>query len=234
MDEPGGDGLLGEFFAPEIEAFEEVGGDGFAGFDLDGVEGVRGCLDEGIDLVAFLVAEEVEGGLGSVVGLGFEQLGHDPVLEECATLGMGGEVSGPPHSKQPSGQARVGEVELGRFDQALGGVGEPRADEQNEVAGFEDGQPGFRSDPGDACIGGERGDVYQLADASGAELDETLEGGEILDVENLTHIALKVGADVVLEPDGGLDRAVVDRREEATVKEVIDCGWGAADRLQFS
>jgi len=61
VDEPRGDGLLGEFFAPEIEAFEKVGGDGFAGFDLDGMEGIWTCLDEGIDLVAFLVAEKMEG-----------------------------------------------------------------------------------------------------------------------------------------------------------------------------
>jgi len=169
-----------------------------------------------------------------VVGLGFEQLGYDPVLEECATLGVSGEMAWLSCSEQPGGQAHVGKVHFGCFDQAFGGVGEPRADEQNQMAGFQDGQPRFRGNPGNAGIGGERCDVYQLADASGAELDEALKGGEILDVENLAHIALKVGADVVLEPYGRLNRAVIDWGKKSTVEEVVDRGRGTIDRLQFS
>lgn len=154
--------------------------------------------------MAFFIADEVEGGFGAVVGLGFEQLGDDPVFKKCAALGVGGEVTGFSHSKQPSGEAGIGEGDLRGFDQALGDVGEPGADEEDEGAGFQDGQPGFRGDPGDARIRGEGGDDYELAYATGEKLDETLEGGKILNVENLADIALKVGADVVLEPDCGL------------------------------
>ena len=94
MDEPWGDGLLGEFFAPVVEAFEEVGGDGFAGLDLDGVEGVRSCLDEGIDLVAFLVAEEVESGLGAVVGSEVVGHRHEANVLRCGRLGADAHRSG--------------------------------------------------------------------------------------------------------------------------------------------
>ena len=163
-----------------------------------------------------------------------EGFGDDPVLEEGAALGVGGEVVGSSHSEEPGGEARVGEVEFGRFDQALGGVGEPRTDEEEEMARFQDGKPGFGGDLGDAGIGSERGDIHQLADATGAELHETLEGGEVLDVEDLPDVTLKVGANVVLKLDGGFDRAVVDWRKEPAVEEVIDGGGGLTHRLQFA
>ena len=48
MDEPWGDGSGGEFVPPVVETGEEVGGDGFAGFDFDRVEGV-GCGFDKLD-----------------------------------------------------------------------------------------------------------------------------------------------------------------------------------------
>jgi hypothetical protein len=93
----------------------------------------------------------------------------------------------------------IAEVELGRFDQAIVEVGEPWTDEEDEVAGLQDGEPGLGGDSGDAGVGCERRDVEQLAGPPGTELDEALEGGEILDLENLPHIPLQVGADVILK-----------------------------------
>ncbi len=92
VDEPRRDGPGGEFFSPEVETCEEIGGDGYAGFDLDGVEGTGCGFDEGIDFMAFLVAEKMEGRLEAVVDLRLEQLGHNPVFEQGTALGVGGEV----------------------------------------------------------------------------------------------------------------------------------------------
>lgn len=234
MDEPRGDGLLRELLSPIVESFEEVGCDRFAGFDLDGMEGVGGNFDEGIDLVAFLVSEEVECGLDAVIGLGFKEFGDHPVLEEGTALGMSGEMIGLSDSEEPGGQARVGEVEFGGFDQPLGGVCKPRTDEEDEVARFKNGEPGFGGDAGDAGIGGEGRDIHQLADAPGAELNETLESGEVLNIEDLADIALKVGSDVVLKPNGGFDRAIINWREEALGEEFVNGGRSASNRLQFS
>ena len=76
VDEPRGDRLPGELGAPVIEAGKEVGCDGLAGFDFHGVEGIRSGFDEGVDFVAFLVTEEMEGGLEAVIRLRLEEPGR--------------------------------------------------------------------------------------------------------------------------------------------------------------
>jgi len=101
------------------------------------------------------------------------------------------------------------------------------------VAGLEDGEPRLCGDAGDAGIRCEGVDVDQLADAPGAELDEALEGSEVLDFENLPHIPLQIGADVVLEPEGWFYRAVVNRWEEAGVKKFVHRGRCAVGGLEF-
>lgn len=70
------------------------------------------------------------------------------------------------------------------------------------MAGLEHGEPGLSGDAGDAGVRRERADVEKLADPPGTKLDETLKGCEILDVEDLPHAPLQVGADVILKPDG--------------------------------
>lgn len=61
--------MLGELGAPEIEAREKVGGDGFTRLDFDGLEGVGTGFDESVDFVAFLVAKEMKCGFDAAVGL---------------------------------------------------------------------------------------------------------------------------------------------------------------------
>lgn len=198
VDEPWGNLLPGELGAPVIEAGEEVRGDGFPGFDFDGLEGVGSGFDEGVDFVAFLVAEKVKRGLDASVGLGFEQLGHDPIFKKGSALWMSGDVAGVADADKPRGEAGIAEVEFRGLDEPLVEIGEPRLDQENQVAGLEDREPGLGGDASDAGIRCEGVDVYQLADASGTKLDESLEGSEILDFENLPHIPLQIGADVVL------------------------------------
>ena len=221
MDEPRGDRLAGELGAPVVEAGEEVGRDGLAGFDFHGVEGIRSGFDEGVDFVAFFVAEEMEGGLEAVIRLRLEELGHDPVFKQGTALGVDADVVGSAHADEPGSEPGIAEVELGRLDEAFVQVGEPRTDEENEVAGLEHGQPGLGGDAGDAGVRRKRGDVEKLADPPGTELDEALKRGEILNVENLPHIPLQVGADVILKPNGGIDRAVMDRREKTGMEQGV-------------
>jgi hypothetical protein len=59
--------------APIVEAREKIRGDGFPGFDFDGLKGLGSGFDEGVDFVAFLVAEEMKRGFDASVGLGFER-----------------------------------------------------------------------------------------------------------------------------------------------------------------
>jgi len=131
VDEPWGEGLAGEFAAPVIEAGEKVRGDGLAGFDFDGLEGIGGGFDEGVDFVAFLVAEEMKRGFNASIGLGFEQFGHDPIFKKGTALWMGGDVAGVADSDKPRGEAGITEVEFRGLDETLVEIGEPWLDQEN-------------------------------------------------------------------------------------------------------
>ena len=159
MDEPRRDGLAREFGAPVVQSGEEIGGDGFPRLDFHGVKGVGRGFDEGIDFVALLVAEKVEGRLDALIRLRLEEFGHDPIFEQGSTLGMGIDMGGSAHADEPSGQSEIAKVKLGRFDEAFVEVGEPRTDEEYEMAGLEDGKPGLGGDAGNASVRRERGDI---------------------------------------------------------------------------
>lgn len=60
-----------------------------------------------------------------------------------------------------------------------------------------------------------------------------MEGSEILDFENLPHIPFQIVTDVVLEPEGWFNGAVVDGREEPGVKQLVHRGRGAVGGLEF-
>ena len=221
VNEPWGDRLLGELGAPVIEAGKEVGRDGLAGFDFHGVECIWSGFDEGVDFVAFLVTEEMEGGLEAVIRLRLEELCHDPVFKQGTALGVDADVVGSAHADEPGSKPGIAKVELGRLDEALVEVGEPWAHQKHQMAGLEHRQPGLGGDAGDAGVRRERGDVEKLADPPGTELDEALKNGEILDVENLPHIPLQVSADVIPKPNGGIDRPVIDRREKTGMEQGV-------------
>ena len=175
VDEPGGEGLPGELGTPVIETAEEIGGDGFAGLDFDCLEGVRRGFDEGIDFVAFLVAEEVERGLDAAVGLGLEEFCHDPIFKQGTALGVGADVAGVAHTEEPSGKAGIAEVELGSLDElelagpykneaAHPAVGIDDALEVGKKIGgtlalIEDGSIGYLAEEGPRFFGGESAGV---------------------------------------------------------------------------
>ena len=152
MDEPWGKRLAGKLGSPVVEAGEEIRGDRFPGFDFDGMEGVGSGFDEDIDFMPFLVAEEVKRGLDASVGLGFEQLGHDPIFKKGPALWMSGDVAGIADANKPRGEAGIAEVEFRGFDEAFVEIGEPWLDQENQVAGLEDGEPRLCGDAGDAGI----------------------------------------------------------------------------------
>ena len=117
--------------------------------------GVGAGFDEGVDFVALLVAQEVEGRLAAAIGLGFEEFGNHPVFKEGAAWWMGGEMRRGADSEKPGGESGIAEVEFGSFDEALRGVGKPGANEEDEVAGLQHREPRVSGDPGDAGIRGQ-------------------------------------------------------------------------------
>ena len=86
IDEPGAGGFAGlEFRPPEVEAFEGIEWNGLAGFRLDGMQDVA-ALDDGVDFMAFLVAEEADGGHATGMSRRFGEFGHQPVFENGQRL----------------------------------------------------------------------------------------------------------------------------------------------------
>lgn len=210
-----------------------IGGNGFTGFDFYRLKCVGTGFYQGVDFVAFLVAQEMEGWLDAPVFLRFEEFDHDPVFKQGSSLRMGADVSGSTHTEKPGGKAGFTEIELGGLDKAFVEIGKLGTDEKYKVTGLEHGQLGLRSDAGDAGVRRERRDVEQLPDTTGAEVDETLESGEILDVKDLSNIPLQISADLVLKPEGGLDLAVMDRQKETCVEKCVHGGRSTSCSLQF-
>jgi len=233
IDQPGAGGFAGlEFRSPEVEAFEGIGWHSLAGFRLNGVKDVA-VFDDGVNFMAFLVAEEADGGHTAGMSCSFGEFGHQPVFEDGTAQRVAAQVLGAVDADEPGGKAGVGEIDLGSLDEALGDVGEVGTGEKDEEACLEHRQPRLGGGAADAGIRGERGEVYQLADAACTQLEKALEAGQILDIDRHAHIALQIGGDVALEPGVRVHGAVVDRREEPGVEQGVERGRGAVRVLKL-
>jgi hypothetical protein len=135
---------------------------------------------------------------------------------------------------QPGGQTRVAKVELRGLQEALGEIGEPGLDPEDQVAGLEDGEPRIGRHPRDPGIGGERRDVDKLADPPGTEDKEALEGGEIVDAQDLAHVPLHIRGHEVLEPVCSGNAAIMDTRKQSLLKQRLDSGDWLSRRTEFT
>ncbi len=102
-----------------------------------------------------------------------------------------------------AGEAGVGDVDFGRFDEALAEILEVGSGEEDLAGDFEDVQPLAHGGDGDAERGGEIGAVEELAVAAGDEREEAAERAEVA-----------VGA-------AGVDRGRVGREREQPEGEVL-------------
>ena len=119
IDQPRAGGFAGlEFRSPEIEVFEGIGWNGLAGFRLDGVLDVA-ALDDGVDFMAFIVAEEGHGWHAAGMGRRFGEFGHQPVFEDGPAQRMAMKVLDGVDADEPCGEAGVGEVDVGCLDEAF-------------------------------------------------------------------------------------------------------------------
>jgi hypothetical protein len=233
IDQPGAGCFPGqELRPPEVEAFEGIGGDGLAGFGFDGVEHIA-AFDDGVDFMALLVAEEADGGHAAGVGGRFGEFRHHPVFKNGTPERMGAEVLDGADADEPGGKAGVSEEDFGGLDEAFRDVGEMRAGKKNNEPGLEHGQPRLCGGAADAGVRGERRDIDQLADATRTQLEEALEGGEILDLDRHPHIPFEVGGDVTLEPGIRVHLAVVNRREKSGMEQCIERSRSAVGILKF-
>ncbi|OIQ65475.1 hypothetical protein GALL_529650 [mine drainage metagenome] len=181
--------------APAAQAVEQIGGQGLARLDLDGVQGAS-LFAQQVHLQTRAVAPEVEIRRKASMQAGFQAFQIHQVLEKSASGSMEAHLPDIVNAQQPGGETWVIEVQLGGLDEALVEIPVMGAQQEQHVAGLQNGKPGARGGVGDAAIRGQGGKVEQLADAGGAQAHEPLEGRQIADGEELAKIPLHKGADI--------------------------------------
>jgi len=124
---------------PVPETAEEIGRDGFRGFDLHGNDGAS-QVDDQVDLVAGLVPPEEQRGILAGVGEHLVDLGQDERLEDVPAQGVGGEVLLVPDPQEVAEQAAVQEIQLRRPDDPFREVPGMGAKQEDEGAGLQDGK----------------------------------------------------------------------------------------------
>lgn len=89
-------------------------------------------------------------------------------------------------------QAGVQEVELGALDEPLAEVPEVRAEQRDQEAGLQHGEPALGGAVAYAAVGGQRREVQELSVAPGGEAQEPAEGLQVAHLEDAAHVPLEV------------------------------------------
>ena len=222
VDEKGGGGVGGgEEGGEGVEVFGEGGVEGARAFDFDGDGDGRAGIED-IDLKPFGVAGKIEIGFASRVGAGFEKFGDDEILEEIATEGVAGELCRGFDAQKPSGEADIGEVKLGGFDEALADIGEPGGETEDDKRGFCDGEPLGDGGSADTDFAGEGVAIDELSDAAGEEMEKFFEGVAVADFEDCADVAFDVSAEIVaVEVGGGRGGVKPESGEESSENEIF-------------
>ena len=106
-----------------------------------------------------------------------------------------------------------------------------RRQQEGDVAGFEDRDPGAHRLVVDPQVVAEAAQVEQLSDAPGAGHQEALEGAQVADVAQAPHVALDVGLDVGRVVARRVDAAVVEDRVAPLEQALVQAGGGAGPKL---
>ena len=165
-------------------------------------------MDDEVNLrSATITIEEHAARFSSVAPL-FCDFRNHPGFENRTAKRMRAQLIGCANAHEPANEAGVVEMQLGRLHEALPKVRMIRRQAENDEAGLEQADPGFRGRLRYAAIAGQRGVVQQLRRTSGAQLHESLEERKIFDIAERSHVALDVGGDIGAEPVGRIEAAI--------------------------
>lgn len=107
-------------------------------------------------------------------------------------------------AQQMCGQSRVMKIQLGRFDQAFAKVLVVWLEQEHHVPCLQHRKPGRYRLVRHAAVVPEAGHIQKLAAACGAQLEKALEQTQVLHLNELAHVTLDIGHQVVREPLGRL------------------------------
>lgn len=215
-----------------VQGLERIRGDGGARLGFGQHEARRRIQNE-VDFDAALLAQVEERGRLPAMDARLVDLRRDPGLEDRAAQRVVDELIRGADAQEVAREPGVEEVQLGGLDHLGGDAAMPGGQAKDQEARLEDRQPRPGGVVRDAGVGGERGEVEHLRGSAGAQPQEGREGVQVADVEDLAHVALDVGGDVVGQPAVGGDLPVVDARIAAPpqgVEEVLRRG-GEAPQL---
>ena len=167
-------------------------------FDLCRDELSAGILHK-IDFHALGITIEVEIRPGTVVVGAFHRLKNDEVLEKSAAKRIAVQLFGVVDSRECTGEARIVEIEFGRFCEPLAPVLVPRRQEEADVRRMEDGKPFHYGLRGYAGVVGDGRNVENRADAPDEYPKKVREEQRVLDFEKLVNVAFHVGVDVTVK-----------------------------------
>ena len=105
------------------------------------------------------------------------------------------------HAGKKAQQARVQEVELGRFNQPLPIIVVKRLQQVNDIAGLQDGQPALDGVRAHSRVRAEGVHRQNLPRAQGQQAQKLVEGRQVFDIDQLSDISLQIGGEVIgVEP----------------------------------
>lgn len=152
---------------PFFQTLEILAVEGLVRLDLHGLQ-LFSALDHDVHLVAGAVPPEIQIAGQALVVARFQHLAEDEGFEKRPALGVGVQLLGTLDGEQPAGQARIDEVEFGGLDEPFVEVLVVGGEQENDVAGLQERDPGLGGVVGDAAVGGQGREVEELAGAAGA------------------------------------------------------------------
>lgn len=103
-------------------------------------------------------------------------------------------------------------IELGGFDLPFRDLGMPRLQQEDDLAGLEQGKPAAGGGMRNSDVVPQALHVQQLSHAAGTEAHEFLKQRQVLDGDQLADILLHIGFPVIAEGLGCIDAGIVDTR----------------------
>jgi len=199
IDETGRRRFVARQAAPVAQAAQVVAGQGPAGLGFQG-QGTARPVQDHVHLVAAVITPEEETRCLVTVYPVLEQFGDDEGLEDLAAKGVDQEVVRLADAEEIAEEAGIQEVQLRTPGQAVVEAAMVGPQPDAEEARLQDIEPAAGGAVADAAVAGEGGQVQQLPVAPGAEAQEAPEQLEVGHVQDVPHVPLDVGPEVVLVP----------------------------------
>jgi len=197
-----------------VKILEEVGGYGLGRFSLHW-DYLPPEINEKIHLVSGSSAPVVEPRLFAPVHEVLVYLREHKTLKHCAAFSPVQEFVRRADLKQVAQESRVQEVELRALDNPLAEVLMVRPQERHDQAGLEHREPPPGRGVGDTAVGGHPQEIERLSAPAGTQSDKPVEGLEVANIDDASHLPLEVVLEVTGQPITGRKVLVVYLRVEA-------------------